>query len=191
MSRPELLPEFQNIFKTEEKETKQYPIIFVKERTATIEVGGRCFTNCDYCYIKNRAIPMGKMLTVEQLVPRLDWLQKFTDINEITLLGGEVLLNPDFPKIVEEIRRRGLYVNVITSGVYNRKEPIHRANADYLIEQYSKGGVGVVLSYQPNRNERAFSELFQRLRGAINKRRASIGEMKLKVTSTGNDSKSL
>lgn len=170
-----------------QKVKKLEPIIFIKNGVVTIEICDRCLTDCSYCYMKDRAKKDGLLVPYETIVTRLDWLQKFTNIKEITLLGGEVLLNPDFPKIVKEIQRRGLYVTITSSGVYNRRDAEQMVNAQFLVDEFANGGIGVVLSYHHGKNENMYADLFNRLRGVIPQRRASIAQ-KIQDLSTNPES---
>lgn len=126
-----------------------------------MEICEECITNCKYCYGKDRFIPKRGYLSLEIICSRLDWLEKFTNIKEITILGGEALLNPDFKQIIKEIQRRGYHPTVITSGVTNPKIPYQSENLQYLLDEYANGDASIELSYHHGRNEKVYHQILE------------------------------
>lgn len=77
----------------------------------------RCNIQCVHCSVDASARPEIGKLGLPQ-VARL--LRQFADfgIFEVRYSGGEPTCHPEFPEIVEETHRQGLFVSVSTNGVW-------------------------------------------------------------------------
>ncbi len=79
-----------------------------------------CNFRCKYCYIERKFNYEGnRMMPFEVAKKALDFLfNKFPKINKIILYGGEPLLNKDFRKIVEYIRKKkeNIKIDMISNG---------------------------------------------------------------------------
>jgi PqqA peptide cyclase len=79
------------------------------------ELTYRCPLHCPYCSNPLSARGIGELETEE-------WRRVFIEASAIGVLhallsGGEPLLRPDLPDLVEAAREAGLYTNLITSGL--------------------------------------------------------------------------
>ncbi|MDD5674541.1 MAG: radical SAM protein [Chitinivibrionales bacterium] len=78
-----------------------------------IELTYKCNCKCYYCYQKN--YPECKELTTKQ------WITIFGQLKDmgalyLTLTGGEPLIRKDFLDIVENARKKGFAISIITNG---------------------------------------------------------------------------
>lgn len=84
-----------------------------------ISVTDRCNIRCFYCMPEDPAdfVPPARQLTFDQIV-RFVNVAKRLGINKLRLTGGEPLLRPDLPKLVERLCRGGFAdVALTTNGV--------------------------------------------------------------------------
>lgn len=146
--------------------------------SVNVEVGGKCFTKCTACYMKDRAIPDGILLSLSKIKERIDFIAKHTDAEEISALGGEILLHPDFGEIIKYIWSVGLIPSIITSGVINLRNEQQVVNLNQLYEFYESGELQVQLSYHPDRNEKAYKKIINNLRELAVERRKNIEKKK-------------
>lgn len=128
--------------------------------------------------MKNRAIPEGILVPLSKIKERIDFVAKYTDAEEISALGGEILLHPDFGEIIKYIWGIGLIPSIITSGVINLKNERQVANLNQLYEFYRSGELQIQLSYHPGRNEKAYKKIINKLRELAVERRKNIEKKK-------------
>jgi len=84
-----------------------------------VELTRACDHDCLHCYNvwKNRApYPPGPELDTAGLLDLLGRVVEEEGLTQITLSGGEPLLRPDLPEIVDWLCARGLGVTLITNG---------------------------------------------------------------------------
>ena len=79
-----------------------------------LHVTQECNLRCTYCYAKNN---LGKDMMMNENASRkyIDILEQ-KGVKKVVLTGGEPLLNPDIEKIVEYIKKKGIYVSLLTNG---------------------------------------------------------------------------
>jgi len=83
----------------------------------------KCNLDCHYCWAFNNRV---KGMTEDTARRSIDWLHE-TGCRVLALMGGEVLLRPDFAhKVVDYAVRKGFWVYVPTNGRLMRPEVIDR-----------------------------------------------------------------
>ncbi len=83
----------------------------------------KCNLDCHYCWAFDNRV---KGMTEDTARRSIDWLHD-TGCRVLALMGGEVLLRPDFAhKVVDYAARRGFWVYVPTNGRLMRPEVIDR-----------------------------------------------------------------
>ena len=91
-------------------------------------MAARCNLRCEYCY--NHWERQGATRPAEMRTPRaklaLAAIARAPGARGVTLTGGEPLLRPDLPQLVEEARRLGLAVAIATNGSLLSKETVAR-----------------------------------------------------------------
>lgn len=78
----------------------------------------RCNIACKICYTRKTA----PKLTEDQIMTFIDKYQAVNPIKVITFCGGEVMLLPYFPHLVNTLTKRGIYTQIITNGTIDRLE---------------------------------------------------------------------
>lgn len=90
-----------------------------RQESFVFEVTQRCNHACAHCYNvwagDGGAYPRGELDTAATLALLSRMLDQ-TGARLVTLTGGEPLLRPDLPAIVEHLAARGVAVNLITNG---------------------------------------------------------------------------
>lgn len=81
-----------------------------------IEITGRCNMKCPVCMVDTAKIPECSVADIRLMIDHL--LQEHTELNMITLSGGEPTLHPDLLKIIDTLRipEIGL-ITVSTNGI--------------------------------------------------------------------------
>lgn len=81
-----------------------------------LHVTQECNLRCTYCYAKNN---LGKDMMMNENASRkyIDILEQ-KGVKKVVLTGGEPLLNPDIEKIVEYIKKKGIYVSLLTNTIF-------------------------------------------------------------------------
>jgi MoaA/NifB/PqqE/SkfB family radical SAM enzyme len=96
--------------------------------SATFAVTNRCNLRCAYCncpYIDPTDLTMPQ---VEQLFDRL----KTLGIRRLGLAGGEPMLRPDLPEIMDAAKRRGFFITVNSNLTLYAKHPGRMRRADFV-----------------------------------------------------------
>jgi len=94
-------------------------------RNAVIEITNRCNLRCPHCASTSGAARPNE-LTLAEIDALLSDLCELGG-EEITIIGGEALLRPDWVEICQEVRRRDLRLVLITNGLLLREnEPALR-----------------------------------------------------------------
>lgn len=87
-----------------------------------------CNLECKYCYTPKTT----NTLTNQQI---LDFIENyscfihesyFLNLKSIILCGGEVFLLPDFPKLVNELIQKDIFVTIITNGTIDRLDKMEK-----------------------------------------------------------------
>lgn len=74
-----------------------------------------CNRRCTYCFLSDSFFASGQSMSVDTIRSIVDWAAAGS-VEEITLLGGEPALHPDFPSIVSLVHDTGLRVRTVTNG---------------------------------------------------------------------------
>lgn len=77
------------------------------------QITGRCNLNCNYCYAKT--LRKKGELSTEKCHEIIDEFAKYK-IYDITLEGGEVFLREDILEIIEHIKQKKLWLDILTNG---------------------------------------------------------------------------
>lgn len=163
-------------------ETSPVPEVKIPERlikldnySINLEITEMCRTDCStVCYTAGRARLSGKHLPLEILYPRIDWICRHTDAKYLFLLGGEPLLHPQLKKIINYANRRGLGVEIITSGVISGRNQIEQDNLALLLNKYEDGTLEVHLSLHPGRNQKHFLRIIKELKDRTSARMSAL-----------------
>ena len=97
------------------------------------------------CYTKKTDL----ILTVEQILSFIDRYQKAYELKIITFCGGEVFTLPYFPRLVNTLSSRGIFVQTITNGTIDHLAKLTHPNLNNLIvsldglEKYHDSNRGV------------------------------------------------
>jgi radical SAM protein with 4Fe4S-binding SPASM domain len=86
--------------------------------TLSVELTAACNQRCAHCYNAWRAEGnrSPERMETAELLALLDRVIAELGLGRVTLSGGEPLLHPDFRRIVEHLRERGLELFLITNG---------------------------------------------------------------------------
>lgn len=166
------------------QEEGRRPPISLNDRTILLEITNQCYTGCTHCYKGDLVSSRGAPVPLEDIARRISWITRFTDATEVVLLGGEPLLHPQFPKIVDTLLAAGYDVTIITAGMIAKGHPWELESYNHMLDLYEKGLLDVELSYQPGRNERAYRRVHADLKARIESRRKSLIEL---ISSLEND----
>lgn len=161
-------------FNVETLKVAEKKILTIQSGDILIEICDNCVTGCEYCYGKDRFLPKGSFLDFKTIKRRLDWIQKFVDIKDITVLGGEAILSPVLIQVIKEIQKRGIHPTIITSGVYNPNNPEHQRNVEFMLEEYGMGDISIEMSYHYGHNEKFYEQLLSKIRGLMLKRHENL-----------------
>lgn len=83
-----------------------------------VYITSQCNRRCSYCFLTSDFLASRTRMSVDTYAQILSWSQRH-GIGEITLLGGEPSLHPDFAKMVGMAYEKDMQVRVVTNG--NRK----------------------------------------------------------------------
>ena len=111
-----------------------------------------CNRKCTYCFLSDSFLSTWRNMPVTMVRDVLDWAAG-SSIKEITLLGGEPALHPEFAAIVSLIGRSGLRSRTVTNGSHRFRKAIRDPAIDASI-----GRVAVSL-------DAPVAEVFDKLRG--------------------------
>jgi MoaA/NifB/PqqE/SkfB family radical SAM enzyme len=89
----------------------------------------KCNLKCKICYTKKTA-PILSNTQILDFVDRYDQIEK---VETITFCGGEVFALANFPLLLNEVTKKGIFVQVITNGTVDRLEQIEQPNSINLI----------------------------------------------------------
>lgn len=80
-----------------------------------LEVTSHCNLNCEYCHNSEYSNRDNDMST-EEILQLIANLKKRYEINKILITGGEPLVNPDVPKIIQFITQLGIKADMVTNA---------------------------------------------------------------------------
>jgi MoaA/NifB/PqqE/SkfB family radical SAM enzyme len=83
-----------------------------------VYITSQCNRRCTYCFLTSDFLDSRTRMGIDTYGQILSWSRRHR-IGEITLLGGEPSLHPDFAKMVGMARDEGMQVRIVTNG--NRK----------------------------------------------------------------------
>lgn len=83
-------------------------------RTLELEISNPCNERCLHCYRTCESTKKG-FLTVMQVKSILQQAVEL-EVNNVTITGGEALLNPDWKGILKEADTLGLKISLFTNG---------------------------------------------------------------------------
>ena len=83
-----------------------------------VYITSQCNRRCTYCFLSSDFLDSRTRMGIDTYGQVLSWSQR-CGIGEITLLGGEPSLHPDFAKMVSMAHDEGMQVRIVTNG--NRK----------------------------------------------------------------------
>lgn len=89
----------------------------------------RCNIACKICYTRKTA----PKLTEEQIVKFVEKYRKVHTVKVITFCGGEVMLLPYFPHLVNSLTTQGIFIQCITNGTIDRLDEFTNTNSVNLI----------------------------------------------------------
>lgn len=84
-----------------------------------IHITDKCNLKCTYCY-SNFYSRHNPDISKQDILRIVDAFYEMGVI-EVSLIGGEPFLHPDFPEIVDYIKSRGLFCSAVTNGYFLRK----------------------------------------------------------------------
>ena len=86
---------------------------------ANIILNSYCNRNCVYCFAKKKNEGPYKQLTLDSLVAITDFLKK-SQANQVSILGGEPTLHPQFNLFLRYLVSRNLLVSVFSNGMIDQ-----------------------------------------------------------------------
>lgn len=87
---------------------------FLAGEYVILEITQRCNLNCKFCYLGNE-LNSAPDIPKEALYEIIDTLEELGCLS-IILLGGEPLIRSDFLEIYEYIKRKGIFITILTNG---------------------------------------------------------------------------
>jgi pyruvate-formate lyase-activating enzyme len=128
---------------------------------ATVELTSRCNMACRACYNLYR----DHEKTLDQVRREVDTILTLRNVQAITLLGGEPTLYPYLAEVVEYVRSKGVFCQVLTNGLIFFDDEgdrllgdLRRANVDRMLVHIDEGQLHVYESI-----ERARQLIFEKL----------------------------
>jgi len=79
-----------------------------------------CNLHCKYCYTNKTK----NVLSNSQILNFIEKYQKLVRLKSVLLCGGEVFTLPDFPKLVNQLIEKNIFITIITNGTIDRLEEI-------------------------------------------------------------------
>jgi organic radical activating enzyme len=119
----------------------------------------RCNLACKICYTKKT-----KFVLSNQAI--LDFVKRYQQVQEldtITFCGGEVFLLKDFPALVNQLTKEGLFVQIISNGTIDRLTEIEQPNSVNFIVSLD----GLEAYHDQNRGQGNFAKSTTLLKKAI------------------------
>lgn len=87
-----------------------------KLRSIDLYLTSSCNRRCSYCFLTDGYLSSGTRMSLDDIRSILQWAGQGGSIDEITLLGGEPALHPEFASIMELIGAKGLRNRTVTNG---------------------------------------------------------------------------
>jgi len=89
----------------------------------------KCNLRCKICYTKKT----DPILSEQQILEFVDRYQNAYELKIITFCGGEVFSLPYFPRLINTLTERGIFIQTITNGTIDKLEELHTPNLNNLI----------------------------------------------------------
>ncbi len=89
----------------------------------------KCNLKCKICYTKKTS----PILSNQQIIEFIEKYEKEEKVDSITFCGGEVFALVTFPELINQMVKKGIFVQVITNGTIDRLDNIEQPNAVNLI----------------------------------------------------------
>jgi sulfatase maturation enzyme AslB (radical SAM superfamily) len=80
-----------------------------------------CNLACKYCYTNKTK----NILSNQQILDFVQTYQQSIKLKSILFCGGEVFTLPDFPKLVNELIKKDIFITIITNGTIDRLDEIN------------------------------------------------------------------
>lgn len=117
-----------------------------------------CNLQCKMCYTQKS----NGILTNKQILDFIDSYQKVVKIQTITFCGGEVFILPDFPKLINTLAKKDIFVQIITNGTIDTLKELKNPNNINIIVSLD----GIEEYHDKNRSKGSFQKSFQFLQKA-------------------------
>lgn len=118
----------------------------------------KCNLKCKICYTKKT----NPILSNQQILEFMDRYEQEEKVESVTFCGGEVFALVTFPSLINEVVKRGTFVQVITNGTIDRLDKIEQPNAVNLIVSLD----GVEKYHDANRGEGNFRKSLEFMKKA-------------------------
>lgn len=119
----------------------------------------QCNLNCKICYTKKTK----SVLSNREILNFVERYQTVQKLESVTFCGGEVFLLKDFPKLVNGLTKKNIFVQIISNGTIDRLDEIEQVNMVNLIISID----GLELYHDLNRGTGNFKKSLKLLRKAI------------------------
>lgn len=93
----------------------------VNLKSVHLNISSKCNLKCAYCYAEERNNNKNDNLTLNEYYKLLNELKQINDNIEISITGGEPLLNKDAVYIASRCKNLGFYVHLLTNGTLINK----------------------------------------------------------------------
>lgn len=120
----------------------------------------KCNLKCKICYTKKT----DPILSEEQILDFVDRYEKKYEVKMITFCGGEVFSLAYFPRLVNTLTARGIFVQTITNGTIDKLDELNNPNLNNLIVSLD----GLEEYHDSNRGNGTFRKSFAFLKKARN-----------------------
>lgn len=124
-----------------------------------------CNLNCKYCYTTKTK----NILSNDQILDFVKKYQKYLKsenchLRSIMFCGGEVFTLPNFPKLINTLIQKNIFVTIITNGTIDRLEEITNPNNCQLLVSFD----GPKEIHDKNRGQGNFDKSFKFVQHALN-----------------------
>ncbi len=118
----------------------------------------RCNLRCKICYTRKTS----PTLSQEQILDFVERYKKEVPVKVITFCGGEVMLLPYFPSLVNKINETGIFVQIITNATIDRLDEFTSPNLVNMIVSID----GLEAYHDSNRGKGSFVKCIKYLKRA-------------------------
>lgn len=98
-----------------ESATDRLPPVSDRLTSVDVYITSQCNRRCTYCFLTSDFLDSRAQMGIDTYGQILSWSRRY-GIGEITLLGGEPSLHPDFAKMVSMAHDEGMQVRIVTNG---------------------------------------------------------------------------